>query len=440
MPTAKTTNKILLIEPDAYQRRAEDVQALTESPDFIKEVAAYSPSRESSEHNFSIVNGVAMIPITGNLTNRGSFFSYFYNDSVVPNIKAKILAADADYSVDSIVLAFDCPGGSPDGLADLSKTIKELKTPIVGFCDGMVASGAYWIASALDALVITPTAQAGSIGVISIHTEIVADDKEYGITRTVFRAGKYKALGNMYEKLSDTAKTELQGQVDGLYDIFLESVAENKGITIEEVQTMADGRVYMGQDAVDIGLADKVGFLEDAIEMALNNEKGGLSMAKFQTVAELKEACPELCAQIEQEAQAGVELPDVAGEVSTALASMLALAVAHFGKEDGEKFQTVVESGVTAEQYASIAALTPKPAPAAQAPVDPKAAALAALEAGSQPAPGVAIEDVDSPKDFMAAVEMISTRDKITKAEAVKVAAVEFPKLRDAQANRKGGE
>ena len=134
-----------------------------------------------------------------------------------------------------------------------------------------MASAAYWIGSAANQVIVERTAQVGSIGVLYMHYDWSKYDAEMGLKVTVITSGKYKAIGNNAEPLSDDARAIIQAEMDQIYDLFIETVARNRGVSTEKVLVdMADGRVFIGQQAVEAGLADQTGSFEDALEAAVD--------------------------------------------------------------------------------------------------------------------------------------------------------------------------
>lgn len=420
-------NNLWLMDPDAYRIRQENLKNFNADPTLLSESRQY---RAANPPPYLVKDRIAVIDFLGPITNRGSFFSYIFGEAVLPDIQYQIQAADADADVDGIVLRIDSPGGPPAGLAEFTETAMRCSKKIVGFCDGMAASGGYWAASALDSLVISKTASVGSIGVLAVLMEQTKESEKYGITYNVLRAGKYKAMGNRYEPLTAEGRATVQGELDTLYSVFIDVVAENKGISTQQAQTMADGKVFIGQQAVDIGLADSIGSLEDAIKLAANdniNDNREEEM-EVKTVSEMREAYPELCATLEAEAVAGVKLPDVAAES----ARVLALAGAVFGGESGKKLAGVVNAGVTIEQYQSIAGAIPAPA-APDAPaageLSAEAKILAALEADGGNIPALDSKGDGAPKDFMGAWKQIKAAENCTSKTAMSMAARKYPAL-----------
>lgn len=123
----------------------------------------------------------------------------------------------------------------------------------------MVASAAYWIASAAQSLhLASNTTGAGSIGVLATHVDISGLEERAGVRRTEIVAGKFKASGSPHKPLSAEGREVLQAQVNYLYGLFVADVAAHRRINQATALKMADGRVYMGTQAVNAGLVDGI--------------------------------------------------------------------------------------------------------------------------------------------------------------------------------------
>lgn len=384
------------ISPDAMDAICRRLADLSKTEDFAAAAAAYTPTPpDGSEPLYETIDGVAHIPVTGPIVRRAGFLSRLFGATSLDDLSRALAAAVADRAVDAIALLVDSPGGTVSGLsgaADLVYAARGVK-PVVAHAAGTMASAAYWIGSAADRVIVEPAAVVGSIGVLMVHEDWSAADARIGIKTTYLTAGHYKALGNDAEPLSDEARAYFQQQLDHIYGLFVDAVARHRGVDAETVRTdMADGRVFIGEQAVAAGLADEVGTLETAITY-LRKE------AEMKTVAEIKEKYPDLSAQIEAEARkAGVDEGKKIG--SAAVDNVLALVDVHFGAEQGEGFRKIVAAGVNAEGYAAIKAAQPQPA----APVvekDPeKERLLAAIKAGGAPAVGSDTPPAGGDKDF----------------------------------------
>jgi ClpP class serine protease len=138
--------------------------------------------------------------------------------------------------------------------------------PIAGFANEHAYSAGYSLISAVDPgrLSVARTGGVGSIGVVTAHVDYSEAMKNSGVKVTFIHAGKYKVEGNPYETLSDDAKERIQTRIDGLYDIFVSTVARNRGIDEKDVRA-TEALTFSADEAVSKGLADSVGSLEDAI-------------------------------------------------------------------------------------------------------------------------------------------------------------------------------
>lgn len=420
------SDNIWLMEPERHKTMTEAHAVMMADAAFLGHMAAYNGQEPKP---YAMRDSVAIIDFIGPITARDSFFSWIMGGAVLPALTVQINAADSDPDVDGIILNMNSPGGPPAGLAEFSHMLRGLDTPIVGFCDGMVASGALWISSALDGLVVSKTASVGSIGVIAVLEDITEAAKKQGVKFTVLRAGKYKALGIRYEAMTGEAKAILQAEIDALYSVFIDEMAGNMDKDPEQILKVADGKIFIGEQAVEAGLADKTGFLEDAIDMVLNNNEriGGSKMPKeIKSVDALREAYPELCAELEGAV-------DFSGQVKAGTEAetirLLGLVTGYFGEDDGVKFKGVVDSGVTLEQYNSIKATMPA-APAA--PADTKAAALGALHKDTPAPVGVETTAADGPATFEVAWRAVKEELKCNTQKAMSVAAKRYPALHEA--------
>jgi len=308
--------------PWAIQSAAYESMILQLEKLGIKEIeqfeAAVKDKNFSAGPQVTSSSSVAVIPISGPIMKRsGGFLSFLFGGTSVDFIRGAFREAMASTDVDGILLNIDSPGGVIAGVDSLSQEIFEARggKPIVAFSNGLMASSAYWIGSAADKIMIDKTAFAGSIGVLTTHEEFSKADKKQGIKRTILFSGKYKAIGNDIEPLSDLAKKTIQGKLDYMYGMFVETIARNRGKDNKVVdEKMAQGQDFIGQEAVDVFLADYVGTFEAAISATRdliegktvnpkafsynNNLEGGEIMKKD----ELKAKHPDLVNEIIAEA------------------------------------------------------------------------------------------------------------------------------------------
>ena len=211
--------------------------------------------------------GIAVLQVNGVISPKANLFTQISGGASAQMLVRQVESMAADHRVKGVVLAWDSPGGSVQGIPALEKAIKalaELK-PTVSVCEGTMASAAYWCGSAANAVYISgETDTAGSIGVVATHTY---DPRNQAKQTTEVVAGKYKRIVSDNKPLSAEGEKYLQAQVDEIYSVFLETVAVNRRVSVEQVLShMADGRVFIGRQAVAAGLADGIATVDTMVE------------------------------------------------------------------------------------------------------------------------------------------------------------------------------
>ena len=252
-----------------HRRWAMEPGALEGVVEAAHEMQAETPGISSARgRRLQATGSVGIISILGPLSYRSSLFSLVFGGSTVFEIQQALRAARADNSVKTIVLDIDSPGGAVDGIPELAAEILQLRRhkPVIAVANTLAASAAYWIASQADEVVITPSGLAGSIGVWLLHQDLSRAMDAAGITNTFIFAGKHKVEGNPLEPLSKVARADWQKEVNTIYGDFISDVARGRQTTVSEVRaSYGDGRVYQARDAVALGLADRIGTLDEVV-------------------------------------------------------------------------------------------------------------------------------------------------------------------------------
>lgn len=179
-----------------------------------------------------------------------------YGETSYEAIRSSLQIALDDPSVETIELFINSPGGDVSGLPELAGFIEGAarQKKMCAWIDGLGASAAYWLASATGDIRTSPSAQVGSIGVLYVHDDMTGFLKSFfGIERTWMQAGKYKTVGAP-KKLSEEEKAAIQAQLDAVYDKFTTFVASRMGLDLSEKGAWADGRLFTGEKARDLGL------------------------------------------------------------------------------------------------------------------------------------------------------------------------------------------
>lgn len=211
---------------------------------------------------------IAVLPLYGTIVQRAGMLSDFSGGTSIEEFRREFRALLHDPSVAAIVLDVDSPGGAVPGVEEMAAELYRARgvKPISAVADTLCASAAYWLASAADELVVSPSAEVGSIGVFGAHEDWSRWYDQAGITTTLISAGRFKTEGNPFEPLSDEARAAFQKRVDESYDMFVRAVARGRGVPVATVRGgFGEGRLVGAREAVQLGMADRVATLDDVV-------------------------------------------------------------------------------------------------------------------------------------------------------------------------------
>ncbi|EHU5173822.1 TPA: signal peptide peptidase SppA [Vibrio parahaemolyticus] len=175
-----------------------------------------------------------------------------------------------DEKVKAVVLRVDSPGGSAFASEVIRNEVEALKKagkPVVVSMSSLAASGGYWISMSADKIVAQPTTLTGSIGIFSVITTFEKGFSKLGINTDGVGTSPFSGDG-ITTGLSEGASQAFQLGIEHGYKRFISLVGSNRGMTVEEVDKVAQGRVWTGQDALSFGLVDQMGDFDDAVELA----------------------------------------------------------------------------------------------------------------------------------------------------------------------------
>jgi len=181
--------------------------------------------------------------------------------------------------VKAIVIEINSPGGSIGAVQEIYSQVlrvrKESKKPVVAFLGDVAASGGYYVAAACDKIVAHPGTLTGSVGVIFQTTNLEGLMKKLGITSQPIKSGKFKDIGSAMRAMTPEERQLLQDLIDDAYGQFLTAVSEGRNMPELELRPLADGRIFTGRQAKELGLVDALGDSQDALELA--GKLGGIS-------------------------------------------------------------------------------------------------------------------------------------------------------------------
>lgn len=228
-----------------------------------------------------VAGKIAVISLGGTITMQDS--SLFSGVTITPDlVKDYLTRAEKDEAVKAIVLRIESPGGEIAPCQEILWEIERVKEtkPIVVSMGGTAASGGYYISTKADKVVALPTTMTGSIGVISQVINVEGLLEKLGIQIETFKGGKYKDMYSGYREMTPEEKEIMQGMVDEYYELFVDVVAEGRGLSKDEVRDLATGQIYTGTEAKELGLVDALGGLDTAIDLAM--ELAGIEVARVE--------------------------------------------------------------------------------------------------------------------------------------------------------------
>jgi protease-4 len=175
---------------------------------------------------------------------------------------------DENADIKALVLRINSPGGSVVGSDEIYHALQEMEKPIVVLMQEVAASGGYYISMAAGFIVVNPNTITGSIGVIGQFPNAEKLVDKIGFEMTTIKSGKSKDIGNPFRAMTVEEKAIFQDIVDETYGRFVGIVATGRNLPEAQVRELADGRVYTGQKALELGLVDALGYQRDAVSKA----------------------------------------------------------------------------------------------------------------------------------------------------------------------------
>ncbi len=201
---------------------------------------------------------VALIELTGVIYDSRQIVHQFKTYGENPSIKA-------------IVFRINSPGGGVAASQEIYEAAKKVRAsgkPVVVSMGSVAASGGYYAACGADSIVANPGTTTGSIGVILETTNVAGLMKKLGISVNVVKSGKFKDIGSPFRKMTTDEKAYLQEYIDNAYEQFVRVVSTERHIPLQKVKSVADGRIFTGEQALKLRLVDKLGTYDDAIDLA----------------------------------------------------------------------------------------------------------------------------------------------------------------------------
>lgn len=226
----------------------------------LPDPSAKAMDMRSEKEDYPVTSdGIAIINVSGSLVNRSSWLDAYSGMTSYTQIQEEVADAVDDPMINGIVLRIDSSGGECAGCYDLADYLYSIRGGklIWAAVDDQAFSAAYMIASACSKVFVSRTGGVGSVGVVAMHLDQSGYDEKIGLKYTALYAGAHKTDFNSHKPLTDAAKNELQGEIDRLYQMFVESVARNRNLSAKHVAE-TEARLFFGDRAIEARMADEL--------------------------------------------------------------------------------------------------------------------------------------------------------------------------------------
>lgn len=230
----------------------------------------------TGEDTSAAVQTVRVIPLHGTISNRADSFDLMSGGTSPQQFARQVRAAADDPNVTEIILDVDSGGGTVAGTQQMYQAVQYAvgRKPVTAVCNGAACSAAYWAISPSSSIVTTGTAEVGSIGILAAWRDASKKFEQEGVTPHYYRSGDQKALGGPGEPMTEALDATLRDTVDEMFQVFLDDVAAARGMTPAQARAKwGSGRTWIGQAAVTVGLADRLGTLQGEIDRAVSGQK-----------------------------------------------------------------------------------------------------------------------------------------------------------------------
>lgn len=191
---------------------------------------------------------------------------------LVARVREELIKAEKDDTVRAVILRINSPGGTITASDILYREILDFKRrqriPVIASIMDVGASGGYYVALAADKIVAHPTSVTGSLGVVMLAVNAQGLMEKIGISPLAIKSGDKKDAGSPFRPLTPEERTIFQGVIDDMYGRFVRLISESRRIPEDRVRSFADGRIYTAEQALALGLIDRVAYLDDVVLMA----------------------------------------------------------------------------------------------------------------------------------------------------------------------------
>ncbi|WP_062104252.1 signal peptide peptidase SppA [Bacillus niameyensis] len=234
----------------------------------------------------SPLNKIAVLEVDGVIQDTGEASIFQTGGYLHKEFMKQLNHVKEDATVKAIVLKVNSPGGGTNESAEIHHKLVQIKEetnkPIYVSMGSMAASGGYYISAPADKIFASPETLTGSLGVIMQGINIAELADKLGIDFTTIKSGPYKDIMSQYREMTDEEKAILDSMLKNSYDEFVRVISEGRQMPESDVRKLADGRIYDGRQAKEVGLIDDFGYEEDVIEqLKKDHELDGAQVIRY---------------------------------------------------------------------------------------------------------------------------------------------------------------
>jgi len=214
---------------------------------------------------------LAVIYVEGMIVGGRGQVGLFSEGGGTDHLIRQLHTARDDSSVKAVVLRINSPGGTVPASQEVGEELKKLRAagkPVITSMADMAASGGYWLAACTDKIYANPATITGSLGVYVPYSNLEELYKKIGVRQEKIKSGPHKDILSPDRQLTEEERAIIQAMVDDMYNQFIEVIAQGRGLDPAAVRELADGRIYTGRQAKELGLVDELGNMYDAIDGA----------------------------------------------------------------------------------------------------------------------------------------------------------------------------
>ena len=217
-------------------------------------------------------NRILVVPITGLISAQNSKSMMESQPSVVQEVVSHLRKAQEDTRIKAVILKVNSPGGTVTAsdllYHEITKFQEETGIPVIACMMDMATSGGYYVSLPCDYIIAHPTTVTGSVGVVFMRPKFAGLMDKIGVGMEVSKSGNNKDMGSPFRATTDEEVKLFQGLIDHMAGLFKKKLKKHRDLSEESIDDVMSAKVYVAQDALDNGLIDKIGFLDDAVTEA----------------------------------------------------------------------------------------------------------------------------------------------------------------------------